>query len=100
MRDFISISRPLLFEPDLPLYEVIQKQTIVAATQDPRFSPVTEKELDDISIEISVMTPKRKIKSWKEIEIGKHGVSIEKGQNRGTFLPQVATDNKWEIFHW
>lgn len=86
-----------LFEPDIPLYEVIRKQTIVAATQDPRFSPVTEEELDDINIEISVMTPRRKIDNWKEIEVGKHGVVIEKGQSRGTFLPQVATDNEWGL---
>jgi len=86
-----------LFEPDTPLYEVIQRQTIVAATQDPRFSPVVETELDDINIEISVMTPRRKIDNWKEIEVGKHGVVIEKGQSRGTFLPQVATDNEWGL---
>jgi AmmeMemoRadiSam system protein B/AmmeMemoRadiSam system protein A len=86
-----------LFEPDEPLYEVIQRQTIVAATQDKRFNPVSETELDDIKIEISVMTPRRKISNWQDIEVGKHGVVIRSEESGGTFLPQVATDNDWGL---
>ncbi len=85
------------FEPDKPLYRVIQEMAIEAAAYDPRFYPVTAKELPEITIEISVLTPKKKIKSWREIELGKHGVVIRKGSNAGTFLPQVATETGWNL---
>ena len=86
-----------LFEPDFPLYEVLQKMAIAAATQDNRFTPVEKDELKDIKIEVSIMTPKRKIEDWKTIELGKHGVLIKKGLNTGTFLPQVATETGWDL---
>jgi len=85
------------FEPKEPLYKVIQRMAIAAATEDPRFSPVTAQELGEIKIEISVMTPKRKIENWKEIELGKHGVVVQKGFHSGTFLPQVATETGWSL---
>jgi hypothetical protein len=83
------------FEPKEPLYQVIQKMAIAAATKDSRFPPVSAKELASLKIEISVMTPKRKINDWQEIELGKHGVVIQKGLRGGTFLPQVATETGW-----
>lgn len=83
------------FEPKDPLYKVIQRMAIAAATDDPRFPPVNFEELSEIKIEISVMTPKRKISDWQEIELGKHGVVIQKGFRSGTFLPQVATETGW-----
>ena len=52
---------------------------IAAATKDPRFPPVKAQELENIVIEISVLTPKKKIKDWQEIQLGKHGGVIEKG---------------------
>lgn len=85
------------FEPKEPLYQVIQEMAIAAATKDPRFSPVTGSELKDIKIEISVMTPKKKIDDWKKIELGKQGVVIQKGFQSGTFLPQVATETGWNL---
>lgn len=85
------------FEPKEPLYQVIQNMAIEAATKDPRFLPVTKQELPEIKIEISVMTPKRKISHWQEIELGKHGVVVQKGFNAGTFLPQVATETGWNL---
>lgn len=85
------------FEPKDPLYRVIQKMAIEAATNDPRFPPVTAKELPEIKIEISVMTPKKKINSWREIELGKHGVVVQKGFRAGTFLPQVASETGWSL---
>lgn len=85
------------FEPKEPLAKVIQKMAIAAATQDPRFPPVTADELKEIKIEISVMSPKRKISNWQEIELGKHGVVVQKGMQAGTFLPQVATETGWSL---
>jgi len=84
-----------LFEPEMPLYKVIQEMAIAAATEDGRFLPVAEKELKEVNIEISIMTPKKKINDWREIQPGKQGVVIQKGPNSGTFLPQVATETGW-----
>lgn len=83
------------FSPDKPLYQVIQSMAISAATRDYRFTPVSSDEVKKLHIEISVLTPMRKIKSIDEIELGKHGIYIKKGGHAGTFLPQVATDTGW-----
>ena len=66
-----------------------------AALRDPRFPPVNEKELPDLEIEISVLTPLKKIADVSEIEVGKHGIYIKKGWNSGLLLPQVATEYGW-----
>jgi hypothetical protein len=68
---------------------------VASSTGDPRFEPVTPAEIDRLKIEISVLTPMRKIKSTEEIVLGKHGIYIQKGSLNGTFLPQVATDTNW-----
>jgi hypothetical protein len=79
-----------------PLYETIIDAAIASATEDPRFPPLQKKELDLITIEISVLSPPQKIEDIKEIEAGKHGLIISKGFHRGLLLPQVATENKWD----
>ena len=83
------------FEPKTPLYENVIEMAIAAATQDPRFNPVKEDELKDLEYEISVLSPLKKVDSYKDVEIGKHGVQIKKGSRSGVFLPQVATENNW-----
>jgi len=85
------------FEPKEPLSKVIQEMAIAAATQDYRFPPVQKEELPEIKIEISVMTPKKKIDNWRGIVLGKHGVVVQKGNRSGTFLPQVATETGWSL---
>jgi AmmeMemoRadiSam system protein A len=85
------------FEPDESLYKVVQDMVVSSSSKDPRFLPVEKDELDVVRIEISIMTPKKRVKDWKEIELGKHGVIIKKGYNAGTFLPQVAADTGWDL---
>lgn len=85
------------FEADAPLYVVVQEMAKAAATKDHRFPKVKEEEFGDIGIEISVLTPMRKIGSVEEIELGRHGIYIRKGQANGTFLPQVATETGWTL---
>jgi AmmeMemoRadiSam system protein B/AmmeMemoRadiSam system protein A len=80
---------------DLPLYRVVQEMAVAAAVQDYRFPPVSPEELDKLEIEISVLTPMRRITSIDEITMGKHGIYIKKGSKGGTFLPQVATETGW-----
>lgn len=79
-----------------PLWETIQECAISAASRDPRFPPVTPAELPGIGIEISVLSPLREIQDTGEIEVGRHGIFITRGFNRGVLLPQVATEYGWD----
>ncbi|MDY6857349.1 MAG: AmmeMemoRadiSam system protein B [Thermodesulfobacteriota bacterium] len=79
-----------------PLHITIQEMASAAAFNDPRFEPVTKDELNDLHIEISVLTPLLKVDDLKEIEVGKHGIYIEKGYHSGLLLPQVATEYGWD----
>lgn len=83
------------FEPKTPLYETLRDTTVSSASKDPRFSPVKKEELQEIAIEISVLTPRRKIASWEDFNLGSQGIVIENGLKSGTFLPQVAKDTDW-----
>jgi MEMO1 family protein len=85
------------FRAETELYKTIQDMAISSATNDYRFSPVTEKETDELEIEISVLTPMKKISSINEIVIGKHGIYVKKDNRAGTLLPQVATERGWTV---
>jgi AmmeMemoRadiSam system protein B/AmmeMemoRadiSam system protein A len=80
-----------------PLYLTVQNVAIAAAISDSRFLPVTKKELEDISVEISVLSPFELVDDVSEIEVGRHGLVIVKGQNQGVLLPQVATEQNWDL---
>ncbi|MBN1349913.1 AmmeMemoRadiSam system protein B [candidate division KSB1 bacterium] len=79
-----------------PLYETVQQMAEAAAFRDPRFPQVTADEVRDLHIEISVLTPIRQISDINEIEVGKHGIIIERKGASGLLLPQVATDYGWD----
>ena len=79
-----------------PLYTTIEEMALAAAFNDPRFPPLSRKELKNISIEISVLTPLKEIKDINEIEVGVHGIYIVNGLYSGLLLPQVATRYKWD----
>jgi AmmeMemoRadiSam system protein B/AmmeMemoRadiSam system protein A len=79
-----------------PLYKSVEEMAAAAAFQDPRFPPVTKKELKDLDIEISVLTPFEQITDVSKIEVGKHGLYIERGFYSGLLLPQVATEYGWD----
>lgn len=83
------------FDASEPLYKVVRDMAIASSTQDYRFPPVVYNEIPELEIEISVLTPMRRINSIDEIQLGKHGIYIKKGNNSGTFLPQVATETRW-----
>jgi len=84
------------FAQGKPLLELV-KQMAVSAANDRRFDPVKKDELYKMKLEISVLSPLKKIDSIDEIELGKHGIYIKKGVFSGTFLPQVATKTGWDI---
>ena len=83
------------FEANLPLWKVVQQMAIAAATQDHRFNEVQANEISQLKIEISVLTPMKRIKSADEFILGKQGIYIKKGNSSGTFLPQVAAQTGW-----
>jgi len=83
------------FEADYPLSETVVDMAWAASKNDPRFNEIEADELDDIDIEISVLSPLRKISDVKEITVGKHGIYIIRGGRRGTLLPQVAIEQGW-----
>ncbi len=79
----------------MPLWEGVRENAINAAFSDPRFPPLSPEELDEIDIEISVLTEPRPLKYTSVDDLlqklipGKHGVIIKKGPYQATFLPQV-----------
>lgn len=80
---------------DTPLWKVVEQSAYSAAFEDSRFYPLQENDLPHLKIEISVLTPLRKITDSNEIVPGKHGILIRKGFHQGTFLPQVAQRMNW-----
>jgi len=82
-------------QSDLPLYQVVQRMAIAAATEDYRFNHISADEINNINIEISVLTPMKKITGPEEFNPSKHGIYIKKGNASGTFLPQVAIQTNW-----
>jgi AmmeMemoRadiSam system protein B/AmmeMemoRadiSam system protein A len=76
---------------------VLVQEMAVSASHDRRFDPIKPDELDQMEIEISVLSPLKKADSVDEIELGKHGIYIKQGNNSGTFLPQVAAKTGWSI---
>lgn len=82
-------------EPSLPLVQTVVQATIYAASRDARFPPVQSSELKDIELEISVLTPLKKIDDPQEVEVGRHGLLIIKGTHKGLLLPQVPVENHW-----
>ena len=84
-------------EPIKPLFETVIENARNAATNDWRFARVTQTELPHIDIEISVMSPLRKVESADEIVVGKHGLVINEGMSRGVFLPQVPVEQGWNL---
>lgn len=89
-------------EPIKPLVSALIEAAVAAAVEDPRFPPVTLDELSSIVIDVSVLTPpkpidiedRRKLPSM--IKIGRDGLIVERGFNRGLLLPQVAVEEKWD----
>ena len=84
------------FTSDKPLWQLVQEMAIAAATRDPRFYQMKEEDLDDFTIEISVLSTLKNISAIDEIQVGTHGLLIEKNFSRGVLLPQVAVEYGWD----
>ncbi len=80
----------------MPLQHAVEEMAAAAAFDDPRFPPIDKTEINDIEIEISVLSPLQFIKEVSEIEVGEHGLIIEQHLRRGLLLPQVAVEYEWD----
>jgi len=78
-----------------PLFKVVQECAVAAATEDPRFPPVSSNELPSLRVEISVLTPLVPILP-EEVEVGRHGLMVSQGRMRGLLLPRVPVDFGWD----
>jgi len=78
-----------------PLFKVVQECVVAAATEDPRFTPVSPEELPSILLEISVLTPLVPIRP-EEVVVGRHGLCVSQGKTRGLLLPQVPVEQGWD----
>jgi uncharacterized protein len=88
-------------QPTFPLVEATIDSAINAATEDPRFSPLSLEELDEVVFEVSVLTPPEVVEANKpeeyvgKIKVGEHGLIVEKGFSKGLLLPQVPVEWGW-----
>jgi AmmeMemoRadiSam system protein A len=85
-----------IIEPVAPLGQAVIQAAIFAATEDPRFPPVAPSEIADLRVEISVLTPARKIDNPREVTVGTHGLIVERDGRKGVLLPQVPVENGWD----
>ena len=79
------------------IQDAVRDLAISAAFNDPRFPPVDMTELDQIDIEISVLTPLEKVKDPTEIKVGRDGLIVKQSPHQGLLLPQVAVEYKWDV---
>lgn len=81
--------------PVKPLWQAIQDNAVASCSRDYRFEPVAEDELKNLSVEINVLTPPRRVASYKDIVVGRDGVILSKDKHQAVFLPSVATEWNW-----
>ncbi len=83
--------------PSYPLLSATVLASLQAALADRRFTPVRPEELDRLAVEVTVLTPPHPVDSYREIELGRHGIVIEKDGRRAVFLPQVPGEQGWDL---
>lgn len=84
-------------EPFRPLYKAVTERAVDSAFCDPRFPQLSPEEFKKAVIEISALTPAHPVKSWRDIVIGRHGMTITKDGRSAVFLPQVAPEQGWNL---
>lgn len=78
------------------LYETIWNMARSAAFSDPRFPELTDEEFDKVEVEISVLSPIRECQDFNAVEVGVHGLIVQRGGNTGLLLPQVPVEWGWD----
>ncbi|MBQ7190481.1 MAG: AmmeMemoRadiSam system protein B [Kiritimatiellae bacterium] len=83
--------------PMRPLVEAVTARAADSALRDPRFSPVTPRELSGLRVEVSALTPPKPVASWRDIVLGRDGMTLQKNGCFAVFLPQVAPEQGWDL---
>ncbi len=83
--------------PERELYQAVIDRAVDSAVNDHRFNAVKADEVSKLHIEISALSPPAAVASWKDIVVGKHGVTLSKHGRGAVFLPQVAPEQGWGI---
>lgn len=83
--------------PIQPLYRSVMENAVNAAIRDVRFRPVQKQDLEDLSIEISALTPPQVVANADDIVLGRHGIVLSKHQRGAVYLPQVAPSQNWTL---
>jgi hypothetical protein len=81
---------------DKPLFETISEMAEAAAFGDPRFPPLSQQEFPDVAIEISILSPLTPCPDPNLVEVGRHGLLVQRGGRSGLLLPQVPVEWKWD----
>ncbi len=81
---------------DRPLWEAVARAARAAAHEDPRFDPVDPEEMEELTVEVSVLGAPREVESAAEVTAGRHGVVITEGRHFGLLLPQLAEEYGWD----
>jgi hypothetical protein len=82
--------------PIKPVWQAVLDNAEAAALRDTRFRPVEPEEINDLDIEVSVLTEPVAIADWTGFEVGRHGIVLVKGSRRAVFLPDVALEQGWD----
>ncbi len=82
-------------QPDMPLYRSVITNAVSACSRDPRFPAMHQAELDDMEVEVTVLSPLEPLKDIKDIVIGRHGLYLAGERSTGLLLPQVALEQRW-----
>ncbi len=81
---------------DKPVWLAVREMAVQAAFHDPRFPPLSKEELDQLEIEISILSPMQQCTDPEQVQPGRHGLLIQKGMHTGLLLPQVASEQGWD----
>ncbi|MGH9175119.1 MAG: AmmeMemoRadiSam system protein A [Vicinamibacterales bacterium] len=78
------------------LGEAIVRLSADVTREDYRFPPLVRRELADVTVSLSILTPAERVTDPSTIEVGRDGLIVEQGPRRGLLLPQVATEQGWD----
>jgi AmmeMemoRadiSam system protein A len=85
------------FRPVGSLAATVARMAVAAASEDPRFPALRADEVKDLSVAVSALAPSRRLADpRREVEVGRHGLVVKKGWNRGALLPRVAAELGWD----
>lgn len=83
-----------------PLYDAVANMAIAAAFEDPRFVEISEQDFEAVEIEISILSPLKRVHDISEIKVGRDGLLINLEMHSGLLLPQVASENNWDVIQF